>query len=45
MRRTFNLGIGMVVIVEPSAAQAVADALRDGDEEVHIIGAITAAAP
>jgi phosphoribosylformylglycinamidine cyclo-ligase len=45
MRRTFNLGIGMVVMVDPSAADAVSDTLRQSGEEVHVIGAVADAAP
>jgi phosphoribosylformylglycinamidine cyclo-ligase len=40
MNRTFNNGIGMVVVVDPAAAPAVAQILRDGGETVYQIGAI-----
>ena len=40
MNRTFNNGIGMVVVVAPSVAQAVAQTLRDLGEQVYEIGAI-----
>ena len=40
MARTFNCGIGMVVIVAPGDADAVSDALRDNGETVHRIGTI-----
>ena len=42
MNRTFNNGIGMVVVVDAAAAAAVAAALRAGGETVHQIGAIAA---
>ncbi|MDB5941301.1 MAG: purM [Ramlibacter sp.] len=42
MNRTFNNGIGMVVVVDPADAAAVAQTLRDGGESVHRIGAIAA---
>ena len=40
MNRTFNNGIGMVVIIAPEHAEAAAAALRDHGETVHIIGSI-----
>jgi phosphoribosylformylglycinamidine cyclo-ligase len=40
MNRTFNNGIGMVVVVSASDADAVARTLSDGGEQVHRIGAI-----
>src|SRR5687768_16159475 len=40
MNRTFNNGIGMVVVVAPGEAQAVAAALRQAGETVHQIGRI-----
>ena len=42
MNRTFNNGIGMVVVVDPAQAQAIAGTLRDGGETVYRIGAIAA---
>jgi phosphoribosylformylglycinamidine cyclo-ligase len=40
MNRTFNNGIGMVVVVAAADADAVAATLRASGETVHIIGAI-----
>ncbi len=40
MNRTFNNGIGMVVVVAASQAQAIAATLRAAGEQVHEIGAI-----
>ena len=40
MNRTFNNGIGMVVVVAPAEAAAVADTLRAQGESVHEIGRI-----
>jgi phosphoribosylformylglycinamidine cyclo-ligase len=40
MNRTFNNGIGMVVVVDPAQAEATAQTLRDGGESVHRIGVI-----
>jgi phosphoribosylformylglycinamidine cyclo-ligase len=40
MNRTFNNGIGMVVVVQAAAAAAVARDLRDAGESVHEIGVI-----
>jgi phosphoribosylformylglycinamidine cyclo-ligase len=40
MNRTFNNGIGMVVVVAPAEAAAVADTLRSQGESVHDIGRI-----
>jgi len=42
MNRTFNNGIGMVVVVAPGEAAAVARTLRDAGESVHEIGRIAA---
>ncbi len=42
MNRTFNNGIGMVVVVDATQASAVADALREQGETVYAIGEITA---
>ncbi|MCB1538844.1 MAG: phosphoribosylformylglycinamidine cyclo-ligase, partial [Alphaproteobacteria bacterium] len=40
LARTFNCGIGMVVIVSPGEAKQVADALSAGGESVHTIGQV-----
>ena len=42
MNRTFNNGIGMVVVVDADAAQATAATLRASGESVHTIGVIAA---
>ena len=38
MRRTFNLGIGMALVVAPAAALDVIAKLHDGGEEAFVIG-------
>jgi phosphoribosylformylglycinamidine cyclo-ligase len=43
MNRTFNNGIGMVVVVDAAQAPAVADTLRAAGETVYEIGVIAAA--
>jgi phosphoribosylformylglycinamidine cyclo-ligase len=40
MNRTFNNGIGMVVLVDPANAEATAATLRASGELVHTIGVI-----
>ncbi|HEX2544392.1 MAG TPA: phosphoribosylformylglycinamidine cyclo-ligase [Ramlibacter sp.] len=40
MNRTFNNGIGMVVVVAPAQAAAIAETLRAAGESVHEIGVI-----
>ncbi len=40
MNRTFNNGIGMVVVIDKDHAQATAQTLRESGESVHVIGAI-----
>ncbi|HVZ42772.1 MAG TPA: phosphoribosylformylglycinamidine cyclo-ligase [Ramlibacter sp.] len=42
MNRTFNNGIGMVVVVDAAHAQATARTLREEGETVHEIGTIAA---
>ena len=43
MRRTFNLGIGFVLVVAPAEVDAVCDALRAEGETPHCIGEVTRA--
>ena len=40
MNRTFNNGIGMVVVVDAASALATAKTLRDAGEQVYEIGVI-----
>jgi phosphoribosylformylglycinamidine cyclo-ligase len=40
MNRTFNNGIGMVVVVDAAEAQACAQTLRAAGEQVFTIGRI-----
>ncbi|UCD58419.1 MAG: phosphoribosylformylglycinamidine cyclo-ligase, partial [Candidatus Hydrogenedentota bacterium] len=40
MLRTFNMGVGMVLVVSPRDESAVLDSLRDDNEEAWIIGRI-----
>ena len=42
MNRTFNNGIGMVMVVAAAAAEATAKTLGDAGEQVYQIGVITA---
>jgi len=42
MNRTFNNGIGMVVVIGVEQAEACADHLRAAGEQVHVIGVIAA---
>jgi phosphoribosylformylglycinamidine cyclo-ligase len=42
MNRTFNNGIGMVVVVDSASAEATAATLRASGESVHTIGVIAA---
>jgi phosphoribosylformylglycinamidine cyclo-ligase len=43
MNRTFNNGIGMVVVIDPAHANACANTLRDAGETVYEIGSIVQA--
>jgi phosphoribosylformylglycinamidine cyclo-ligase len=45
MARTFNCGIGMILIVRPGAADAVEDALSRSGETVHRIGRLVERRP
>jgi phosphoribosylformylglycinamidine cyclo-ligase len=40
MNRTFNNGIGMVVVIDAAHADACAKVLRAHGEQVHTIGVI-----
>jgi phosphoribosylformylglycinamidine cyclo-ligase len=42
MNRTFNNGIGMVVVIDAANAQACAETLRQSGEKVYQIGVIAA---
>jgi phosphoribosylformylglycinamidine cyclo-ligase len=42
MNRTFNNGIGMVVVIGAEQVEACADHLRAAGEQVHVIGVIAA---
>jgi len=42
MNRTFNNGIGMVVVLDAAHAQACAETLRHSGEKVYQIGLIAA---
>jgi len=44
MLRTFNCGIGMVLLVAESSADDICRALEDADEPVHRIGRVTGCA-
>ena len=44
MNRTFNNGIGMVVVVGAASAEATAQTLREAGEQVYEIGVIAARA-
>jgi len=44
MRRTFNCGIGMVVVVARSAADAALELLRDSGEQASVIGEVATGA-
>jgi phosphoribosylformylglycinamidine cyclo-ligase len=42
MDRVFNLGLGMVMVVDPAAADTVLAALRAGGHEAAVVGAVVA---
>lgn len=39
--KTFNAGIGMVLVVAPERAEALTDALRDAGEQVYLLGHVS----
>ncbi|WP_238364558.1 phosphoribosylformylglycinamidine cyclo-ligase [Mesobacterium pallidum] len=41
MLKTFNCGIGMILVVEPARAEALAALLREAGEEVCTLGTVT----
>ena len=41
MRRTFNLGLGLVMVVEKSAVERVLAALKSQKENAYIIGCVS----
>ena len=43
MRRTFNCGVGFMLVVEPAMAPAVMAALLNAGEEAFVIGELGAA--
>jgi phosphoribosylaminoimidazole (AIR) synthetase len=45
MRRTFNVGVGFVVVVAASDADRAVDALRDGAQGAFRLGTIVAVPP
>ncbi|KAI5864637.1 phosphoribosylamine--glycine ligase [Durotheca rogersii] len=45
LARTFNAGVGMVAVVAPADAPAVADTLRAAGETVYVIGTLVPRAP
>ncbi|MEE4345390.1 MAG: phosphoribosylformylglycinamidine cyclo-ligase [Paracoccaceae bacterium] len=45
MLKTFNCGIGMILVVAPDRAEALAELLRDAGETVHELGHVTTGGP
>ncbi len=43
LRRTFNCGVGFMLVVAPAAAPAVMAALLNAGEEAFVIGELAAA--
>lgn len=43
VRSTFNLGLGMVLIVHPADVDAVTTSLKQSDEPYYLVGRVTAA--
>ncbi|RLB59607.1 MAG: phosphoribosylformylglycinamidine cyclo-ligase, partial [Deltaproteobacteria bacterium] len=42
LRRTFNLGVGLVVIVAPSVTDDAVEALRTAGDQAWVLGEIVA---
>lgn len=42
MRRTFNLGVGLAIVVDPESADAVTSALRAANEAPFVLGRVVA---
>ena len=42
MRRTFNLGVGLVMVVSKAGADRIMDDLKSKDENAYIIGQVVA---
>ncbi|MDP5347574.1 MAG: AIR synthase-related protein, partial [Paracoccaceae bacterium] len=45
MLKTFNCGIGMILVVAPDRADTLAALLREAGETVHRLGHVTAGEP
>lgn len=45
MRRTFNLGVGFVLVVDPASAEKVSEALRAAGEAPFTLGRVVSASP
>ena len=42
MRRTFNLGVGLVMVVSKTGADRIMEDLKSNDENAYIIGQVVA---
>ncbi len=40
MFRTFNMGVGMILVVRPTVAEAVLDAVRQAGETAWVVGEV-----